>query len=236
MKTQLTQDLGAVLSAEYNARVLCIDADPQASLTARCHVSAESDTLAELLEGRSPIHNTIVQTEDGFDLIPTDRRLAETEASIYTRIGRENKLRKAIRPLADKYDFCLIDCPPSLSLMTINALAAADSVLIPCLPQMADVHGLMLFLDTIDEIREEINPALTVAGIVLTFFDGRLLHHRAVVEEMENADFPLLPARIGRSIKVAEAGAAGESLLRYDPQHKILDEYRKVAKSLVENR
>ncbi len=234
MKTQLTQDLAAILSAEYAQKVLCVDADPQASLTARCNVATGDNTLAELINGSATLHGTVIHTEDGFDLIPTDRRLAETEAAIYTKIGRENKLRKALKPAQSQYDYCLIDCPPSLSLMTINALAAADFVLIPCLPQMADVHGLMLFLDTVDEMRAEINPALTVSGIVLTFFDARLVHHRAVEEEMQRAELPVLDARIGRSIKVAEAGAAGESLLRYDPTHRILNEYRKVAQAILE--
>jgi chromosome partitioning protein len=116
--------------------------------------------------------------------------------------------------------------------MTVNALAAAESVIIPTLPQITDVRGLLMFLDTVDQIRQEINPQLKIEGILLNLFDGRLLHHRSVQAELDNVA-PVLPVRIGRSIRIAEAAIAGEPLLEYAPTNKQLINYRALAEAIL---
>lgn len=229
-KTTTTHNLGALLAAEHNQRVLMIDADSQSSLTESCGV--QSDPVRHLgtaMIGEMPVVQLLTVLSERLTLIPSNENLAHVEANLVSKVGRENKLHKAIRPLYDDFDICLIDCPPSLSLLTVNALSAASDVLIPTQPQIVDVRGLLRFLDTIDEIKSEINDRLSVIGIVPTFYDGRLTHHKAVIEQMMEGDLPVLDVRIRRSVKITEASAAGVSLLEYDRRHPQLDEYRKLA-------
>lgn len=233
-KTATVQNLGAVLSVEFNKKVVLIDMDPQHSLTDACGVTTEFGSMAQVMSGEMTIDQILVEAGSGMALAPTDLALAEVEAQLFSKIGRENKLKRALPVLDEHFDYCLIDCPPSLSLMTVNALAAADGVLVPCIPQMVDVRGLLLFFDgTVQDIKAEINPDLEIIGVLPTFYDSRLVHHESVVQELKNAGLPVLPMAIGRSIRIAEAAAAGDTILEYDPNNKQLDNYRELAKLVV---
>jgi chromosome partitioning protein len=233
-KTATTQALGAVLAGECARRVLLVDADPQASLTAACGVaSAEGGSLAEVLGAVQPGALTLTQIlrelGPGLFLAPADIALAVTELGLVTRLGRETIMRRALATVADRFDIALIDCPPGLGSLTINALAAADAVLIPTQPQGADLRALRLFLDTVERIRD-LNPALEILGILPTFYDKRLTHHCNAIAAMQRAGLPVLPVAIGRSVRVAEAAAAGQAITAYAPDNPQSTAYRQLAK------
>jgi chromosome partitioning protein len=233
-KSATTHALGAVLAATYGRRVLMVDSDPQSSLTEACAtVDATGASLAEVLGGATPgalrLQDVLVELGDDLYLAPADLALAATELGLSSRMGRENVLKKALAPLDAYFDVALIDCPPSLSLLTVNALTAADAVLIPTQPQAVDLRGLSLFLSTLDNIRQELNPELETLGILPTFFDRRLNHHREAIEAMERAGLPVLAVRIGRSVRVAEAAASGETVVTFEPNNPQAQAYRELA-------
>lgn len=237
-KTATVQALGTALAADHGRRVLLVDADPQASLTGACGLEAEAAdaSLAEVMGTATPgslaLRDVIHELGTRLHLVPADLSLAASELGLVARIGRENVLRQALTAVAGGYDVCLIDCPPSLGLMTVNALTAADAVLIPTQPQIVDLRGLRLFLDTLGQIRQGLNPELETLGILVTFFDRRLIHHRGALETMEAADLPLLPVRIGRSIRVAEAATRGEAVTTYAPRNPQAKAYRRLGEAV----
>lgn len=232
-KTATTQNLGYILAAEHDLNVLLVDVDPQSSLTESCNVDSEDGSIADVLSGQKTIDGVLWEIGKNLKLAPSNQYLADVEAHLFNSMNRENKLKHALKPVKNEFDICLIDCPPSLSLMTINALSVANELIIPCTPQMADVRGLLHFLDTVEEIQEEINPELKIFGILPTFYDSRLIHHSNVVDEMKKINLPVLSVSIGRSIRIAEAASAGESISIYDPANKQLKNYRKLAKVIV---
>jgi chromosome partitioning protein len=232
-KSTLTHNLGSILAAEHNQRILLVDIDPQSSLTSLCGVNTDQDGIVEVLQGKASVLDVATEIRPNLDLVSSDVFLAEVETELVRALRREDKLKVALAAVSDHYDICLIDSPPSLSLMTVNALSAANDVVIPTLPQIIDVRGLLMFLDTIDQIRTEINPQLKIYGILLNLFDGRLIHHRSVKMELENVG-RVLPVQIGRSIRIAEAGIAGEPLREYDPSNKQLANYRALAEVILQ--
>jgi len=135
-------------------------------------------------------------------------------------------LRRALSTLGDHYDLAILDCPPSLSLLTVNALAAASAVLIPTQAEIVALRGLRLFLDTLAQVREALNPDLVTLGILPTFVDGRLAHHREALDMMRAGELPLLDVTIGRSVRVAEAAGSGQTVLEYDARNRRAAEYR----------
>lgn len=236
-KTATTHALGAGL-ASLGRRVLLVDIDPQSSLTAAAGVeNAAGKSLAEVLGGAAPGHLSLTdilldisdQETAVLHLAPGDIQLSPNELGITQRIGRENILKKALAAVQRRYDVCLIDCPPALGMLTVNALTAADYAIVPTQPQISDLRGLRLFLDTVARIREEINPGLKILGVLLTFYDDRLIHHQDAVNVLQGQKIPLFEAKIGRSVRVAEAPAAGESILTYDPENKQAASYRQLA-------
>jgi|CXWK01.1.fsa_nt_gi chromosome partitioning protein len=236
-KSATTHALGAVLASELQRRVLMVDIDPQSSLTEAAGVGdAEGISLAEVLGGATPgktkLQDIIVEVSENLFLAPADLALAATELGLASRMGRENVLKKALATVANYFDVTLIDCPPSLSLLTVNALTAADAVLIPTQPQAVDLRGLSLFLETLQNIRQELNPELETLGILPTFFDRRLTHHRDAIEAMERAELPLMQVRIGRSVRVAEAAANGETVVTFDPKNPQALAYRELAEAI----
>lgn len=233
-KSATAHALGTVLASEYDRRVLLVDIDPQSSLTEACSVGETAGrSLAEVLGGATPgvlpMQDVLVELNPNLYLAPADLALAATELGLGSRMGRENVLKKALRPLDPYFDITVVDCPPSLSLLTVNALTAADAVLIPTQPQVVDLRGLRLFLDTLDSIRQELNPELETLGILPTFYDRRLIHHREAVEAMERAGLPVMSVMIGRSVRVAEAAASGETVVTYEPKNPQAQAYRELA-------
>jgi chromosome partitioning protein len=238
-KTATAHALGAAL-AGMGQRTLLVDIDPQSSLTNGCDVQAAGSSLAEVLGGATagtqPLADILVDVSDiegkTLHLAPADIALSTHELGLVQRIGREYVLKKALANVAANYDICLIDCPPSLGMLTVNALAASDVVIVPTQPQISDVRGLKLFLETVNGIRAAINPELRVLGVLITFYDGRTIHHRDAVETLRGQGLPIFETMIGRSIRVAEAPAAGESVVTYDPQNPQAENYQQLAREV----
>ena len=234
-KTATTHALGAGL-AQLGNRVLLVDVDPQSSLTGACGVDANGESLAEVLGGIEPgslsLADILLDVGDDMHLhlAPADIALSPNELGMVQRFGREALLQHALATVDRGYNVCLIDCPPSLGVLTVNALKAASAVIIPTQPQISDLRGLRLFLDTVGRIRRKLNPKLEILGILVTFVDGRLIHHRDALGVMRESGLPLLDVQIGRSVRVAEAAAAGESIITYDPRNKQAKNYKQLAK------
>jgi chromosome partitioning protein len=234
-KSATAQNLGAVLAAQ-GLKVLLLDADPQASLTRSC---GQPDTggrsLAEVLGGAQPgrlrLADILIPLADNLVLAPSDITLASSELGLTQRMGRESVLRKALATVTG-FDLVIIDTPPSLGLLAVNCLVAAQGVLIPSQPQAADLRSVQLFLNTLDEIRAELNPGLELLGVLLTFYDRRLSLHAEALETLKGSGLPLFEAMIGRSVRIAEASGAGQPLMQFDPKNPQNDNYSQVAEKV----
>lgn len=234
-KSATTHALGAVL-AERGNRVLMIDADPQSSLTSACGIPDAADvSLAEVVGGASPgqlaMADIIEEIAPNLDLAPADLALAAVELGLTARLGRENVLRKTLSPVTDRYDVVLIDCQPSLGLLTVNALVASDGVLCPTQPTAQDLRGLNLFLDSVEQIRTELNRELEVVGCLLTFFDRRLIHHRDALDIIEQVGLPIIGI-VPRSVRAAEAASACQPVTSYAPDNPTSLAYRELAEKV----
>jgi chromosome partitioning protein len=227
-KTATTYSLGAEL-AQRGKRVLLIDLDPQASLTAFCGVEDTAGaSLAEVLGGALPgtvaIWDVLREILPGvyMFLAPSDLALAATELGLTSRMGREIALRRVLGRLTDAFDVGLIDCPPNLGLLTVNALTSAHGVLVPTKPRIVDLRSLWLFLGTLERIKQELNPGLQTIGILVTYFDWRLAHHREAIDVMRAARLPILPVGVARENAAKESAAEPEttsaSYLPNDPK------------------
>jgi chromosome partitioning protein len=210
--------------------VLLIDADPQGSLTNSVLKQAPARGLADILLGKATAAGVICQAGK-LGIIPGSIALASVEAELLAEYGRENILKRALAGL--DYDLAIIDCPPSLSLLTVNSLTAADGVLIPTQPQAVDLRGLVLFMGTVKKIRERLNPALDVIGILPTFYDPRLNHHMQAIETMRAAGLPVLDVYIRRSIRIAEAAGLSQSLGEYAPDNSQMENYQLLAQEII---
>lgn len=232
-KTATTVNLGAEL-ARSGRRVLLVDVDPQASLTAACGVDGDTGgNLADTIGAGLPLADILRELRPGLELAPSSLVLAAAELAIASRPGREMLLRRALAAVAGRYDVALFDCPPGLGLLTVGALVAAQAVLIPTQPQGADLRALRLFLGTVDGIRAELNPGLVILGILPTMYDRRLTHHGAALAAMMGAGLPVLPVTIGRSVRIAEAMAAGVPLAEYDPGNPQAEAYKTLAEAVI---
>lgn len=230
-KTAATHNLGVILASQ-GLRVLMVDTDPQASLTQACGVGeVAGESLAEVLGGATPgslpLSSIIQDLGQGLQLAPADIALAASELGLTSRLGRENVLKKALGGVSA--DICIIDCPPSLGLLTVGALVAADAVMVPTLPQVVDLRGLRLFLETVNSIKTELNPDLEVLGVLVTFYDRRLKHHQAAIKALQDARIPLLDVMIGRSVRVAEASGQGQSVADFAPKNPQAENYKQLA-------
>jgi len=232
-KTATTANLGAEL-ASSGRRVLLVDVDPQASLTAACGVDGDTGgNLADVIRGGLSLPAILRELRPGLELAPAALDLAAAELGIASRPGREMLLRRSLAAVAARYDVALLDCPPGLGLLTVGALVAAQAVLIPTQPQGADLRALRLFLGTVDGIRAQLNPGLAILGILPTFYDRRLTHHAAAMAAMTGAGLPVLPVTIGRSVRIAEAMAAGVPLAEYDPGNPQAEAYKQLAEAIT---
>jgi chromosome partitioning protein len=234
-KTTTVASLGTAL-AELGQRVLLVDLDPQACLTFSLGIDPEDLELSVhhvLTKGVSP-GEVLTTTEDGVDLLPATIELARAEADLLTRTGREYVLRAVIEDLDDSYDWVLLDCPPSLGVLTVAALTAATSVLIPLQCETLSHRGVGQLLDTVHDVRRFTNRDLEVMGVLPTLYDGRTNHARAVLDTIsETYDLTVLAPPIPKSIRFAEAPAAGRSILSTSRGNKGAAAYREVAANLL---
>lgn len=237
-KTATAHALGEALArgteSARGRRVLLVDTDPQNSLTGACGIrDAAGQSLAEVLGGAKPgtveAAAAIRPLGERLSILPADIALARTELGLVSRLGRESVLKRTLATVGRDFDVCIIDCPPSLSILTVNALAAAQGAIVPTQPQAADLRGLGLFLETISQVREALNPELALLGVLLTFCEGRLVHHQEAIELMAKAGLPLMTTRIGRSVRVAEAAGMGQSVVTYEPGNPRAAEYGALA-------
>lgn len=234
-KTTTVASLGSAL-AELGQRVLLVDLDPQACLTFSLGIDPEDLELSihHVLTKGVPASEVMATTEDGVDLLPATIELARAEADLLTRTGREYVIRTVIEELEDDYDWVLLDCPPSLGVLTVAALTAATGVLIPLQCETLSHRGVGQLLDTVHDVRRFTNRGLEVWGVLPTLYDGRTNHARAVLETIsETYDLAVIEPPIPKSIRFAEAPAAGRSILSTSKNNKGADAYREVAANLV---
>jgi chromosome partitioning protein len=234
-KTTTTLNLAAAF-AEEGHRVLCIDMDPQGNLTMSQGI--DPDTLEvsmfDVLVHDTSIREVIRRRE--VDVACSSIDLAGAEIAMSTKIGRERSLDKALREIRDDYDFVCIDTPPSLGLLTINALTAADKVIVPVQCEYLSMRGLIQLQNTLSMIRENLNPDVDIAGILPTMVDSRTLHAKEAIEILEeNFGDRVFGARIRKTIRFAEAPVKGMSVLKYDPTGTAADAYRQLAKEVLSN-
>ena len=232
-KTTTTLNLGVAL-AEKGRRVLAVDMDPQGNLTMSQGWNPDEieRSMFDVLVHRLPI-TEIVRTHE-IDVAVSSIDLAGAELALSSMIGRERALEKALLPVQEAYDFILIDTPPSLGLLTINALVAAKGVIVPVQCEYLSLRGLVQLENTLSMIRENLNPNVEIQGILATMFDKRLLHSREAVEILkENFGDLVLNTRIRKTIRYAEAPVKGQSVLKYDPSGEAAGMYRDLAKEVL---
>ncbi len=233
-KTTTVASLGAAF-AEQGLRVLLVDLDAQACLTFSLGVDPDEveGGVHEVLLGLSDLDDVLLEVGDRIDLLPATIDLAGTEVALMGRPGREFVLRSALAPLEEDYDVVLLDCSPSLGVLTLAALTAANEVIIPMQCEMLSHRGVGQLLSTIDDVQRLLNPGLTVRGILPTMFDARTSHARAVLADVaERYGFAVLGPPIPRSVRFAEAPALGSSILTSAAGSKGAQAYREVADSL----
>lgn len=235
-KTTTVVNVGAAL-ADAGQRVLIVDLDAQACATFSLGLDPEDLELtgaqAFLARVGSPLRDLILTTPDGVDLLPAAIDLAGADRALAAVQGREYVVRDAVAPVVDDYDWILLDCSPSLGIITINALTAADAVLIPLQCETLSHRGVGQLMETISDVQRLTNPGLRVAGVVPTLYDGRTVHARAVLEDLGPRYSVTVFSPIGRSIRFAEAPAAGRSILATAPTSKGAAEYRRLAAELA---
>jgi chromosome partitioning protein len=234
-KTTTVVSLGAAF-VEQGLRVLLVDLDSQACLTFCLGIDPEDGGTGafDLLIGTRPVADVVVRVWDGLDLIPSSVDLSAAEPVLLPRSEREFVLRTALDGVRDAYDVVLLDCSPSLGILTLNALAAADEVIVPMQCEMLGHRGVGQLLDTVDDVRRLLNPCLTVRGILPTMVDVRVVHTRAVLQDVtDRYDVPVLDPPIPRSIRFAEAPAAGRPVLVTASGSTGAMAYRAVARSLT---
>ncbi len=234
-KTTTVASLGAAL-CDLGQRVLLVDLDPQACLTFSLGYDPEDlDTsVHQVILGDAAPGDVLVSCDEGPDLVPATIELATAESVLLMRSGREQVLRTALEPVRASYDWILLDCPPTLGLLTVSALSAATDVLIPLQCETLAHRGVGQLLDTIHDIRQFTNPGLNLLGVLPTLFDGRTNHARAVLEAIVEAyDVPVLEPPIPKSIRFAEAPAVGRSILCTASRSRGAAAYREVAATLL---
>jgi|SRR5579862_674259 len=233
-KTTTTLNLGVAL-AEQGKRVLAVDLDPQGNLTMSQGWNPDEieRSMFDVLVHKLPI-SEIVRTSE-IDVAVSSIDLAGAELQLASMIGRERSLEKAIAPVRGDYDYILIDTPPSLGLLTINALVASNGVIVPVQCEYLSLRGLVQLENTLTMIRENLNPEVAIQGILPTMYDKRLLHSREAVEILqENFGDLVLRTRIRKTVRYAEAPVKGQSVLKYDPSGEAASMYRDLAKEVLD--
>jgi chromosome partitioning protein len=234
-KTTTTVNLAACL-AEAGARVLLVDADPQANAGSGLGVSGRDRlTIADVLLDGVPVADAVLGTDiPNLDVLPSAPDLAAAAVELPSREGREFLLRAALEPVRDSYRYIFIDCPPSLDLLTVNALAAAERLIVPVQCEYYALEGLTRLTETIAAIQANLNPSLTVAGMLMTMHDARTRVSGEVINEVRR-HFPdlVFATVVPRNVRLAEAPSYGEPVIRYDPHCAGADAYFEVAKEVA---
>jgi len=232
-KTTTTLNLAAAF-AENGYRVLCVDMDPQGNLTMSQGIDPDTLELSmyDVLVHHIPISQVVRRRE--IDVACASIDLAGAEIAMSTQIGRERSLGKALALVKDDYDFICIDTPPSLGLLTINALTAADKVIVPVQCEYLSMRGLIQLQNTLQMIRENLNPNVEIEGILPTLMDTRTIHAKEAIEILEeNFGDRVFASRIRKTVRFAEAPVKGMSVLKYDPAGTAAQSYRDLAKEVL---
>lgn len=235
-KTTTSVNLAASLAATKR-RILMIDLDPQGNATMGCGINKNEvpHTAYELLTKKAGFDEVVVRSEvGGFDVIPANGDLVAAEVELLNEIGREHRLRIALNDVRKNYDFILIDCPPSLNMLTVNALSLADGVIIPMQCEYYSLEGLAALMSTVDQIKETINPDLKISGILRTMYDPRNSLTRDVSTELEEYfQDQVYRVAIPRNVRLAEAPSHGVPVLHYDKASKGAIAYLALAGEIV---
>jgi chromosome partitioning protein len=232
-KTTTTLNLGVALS-EHGLRVLLIDLDPQGNLTMSQGMNPDTieRSMFDVLVNRLPI-TEVIETRE-IDIAVASIDLAGADMALSSQIGRERALQKALEPVRSRYDFILIDTPPSLGLLTINAFVAATGVIVPVQTEYLSLRGLVQLEHTLQMVRENLNPTVSIIGILPTMYDRRLTHSREADEILrENFGDLVYSTRIRKTIRFAEAPVKGSSIIAYEPDGEAAELYRDLAKEVL---
>ena len=237
-KTTSTINMGAAL-AEFGRKVLLVDLDPQGALSAGLGVSHEELDITVhnlLVDNSSSIFDAILSSGvENLDLVPANIDLSAAEIQLVNEVGREQALARALRPVMKDYDFIIIDCQPSLGLLTVNALSCADSVMIPVESEYFSLRGLALLMDTVEKVRDRLNFKLEVLGILVTMFDRRTLHAREVMERLVEAfGDKVFDSVITRTVRFPETSVAGEPISSWAPKSSGAIQYRNLAAEVIQ--
>ncbi|MDY5782049.1 MAG: AAA family ATPase [Candidatus Cryptobacteroides sp.] len=237
-KTTTAINLAASLAA-LEKKVLIIDADPQANTTSGLNFSPDNDekrTLYEVMIGELDVQNALIQTEiSNLHMVPSHINLVAVEIEMLDAEDRESILKKAIAPIRNEYDYIVIDCSPSLGLITVNSLTAADSVMIPVQPEFFALEGLGKLLQTIRLVQNGVNPDLTIEGFVVTMFDGRTKVHTQVLNQLrEHFKDMVFNTIIQRNIRLSEAPSHGKPIILYDVMSNGTSNYLNLAREVLE--
>ena len=237
-KTTSTINMGACL-AEYGRKVLLVDLDPQGALSAGLGLTHDDieDTIYDvMLDSHTSIHSAIQHTGvSGLDLVPANIDLSAAEIQMVNEVGREHTLARALRPVRRDYDFIIIDCQPSLGLLTVNALACSQGVIIPMECEFFSLRGLALLTDTVEKVSDRINFDLEVMGILVTMFDRRTKHAREVMSRV--VDYfgdKVFDTVITRTVRFPETSVAGEPITTWAPSSPATQQSRNLAKEVIE--
>ncbi|MGB9780705.1 ParA family protein [Caldanaerobacter sp.] len=236
-KTTTVINLGFALAMK-NKKVLCVDIDPQSNMTSGFGVnpaSLDHTTYTVLIEEEN-MESAILKLEEyGLDIVPSSIQLAGAEIELVPMISREYRLKKAIETVKDRYDYILIDCPPSLGLLTINGLTAADSVIIPIQCEYYALEGLTQLINTINLVKKSLNPSLEIEGVVLTMFNARTNLSIQVVDEVKKFfKDKVYRTIIPRNVRLGEAPSYGKPISLYDPSSKGAEAYEDLAEEVIE--
>lgn len=242
-KTTTCVNLGIGLAME-GKKVLLVDADPQGSLTVSLGWTNNDElknTLASLMEddiNDEPVRTgeTLLTHKEGVDIIPANIELSGIETALVSAISREYILRNVLAGIKDEYDYTIIDCMPSLGMLVINALAAADEVLIPVQPHFLPAKGLTQLLKTINQVRKKINPGLEISGVLLTLVDGRTTYAKDIAEFISDSYgdiVKIFDTKIPIAIKAAEMSASGKSIFTYDKKSPVATAYKNLTKEMM---
>ncbi|HBY63647.1 MAG TPA: chromosome partitioning protein ParA [Solibacterales bacterium] len=237
-KTTTAINLAASLAAN-DLRVLVIDSDPQGNSTTGLGIEKHEElaTLYDSIVGGRDLAEVVARTEfDGLEIVPSDKNLVAANIELVEQERRQYRLRDKLTPIRDQYQFILIDCPPALDLLTLNALLAADSVLVPIQCEFFALEGVSQLMDTIDRVRESMQHPLKIEGILLTMFDDRTNLTKQVADDLrEFFGNEVFKTVIPRSIRLAEAPSHGKPILSYDVRSRGAESYIKLAKEILEN-